>query len=187
VFWGLCAAFLFQPWFTVSGPPEGPEAKSNSITGWQIVKGTAEGIARPGPKGIDPPVAGMGSGQVPAGVSSAVAGLYMMAAGPCLFAVGLLLGPVAAWNALRREGQGAGWPFLVCWVGLLTYVIGWKLTVRVEAVGEFLRLAARSGASIGASGWTYLMLTILIPICLIARGKPDYALEDAIRLRAARG
>ena len=184
IMWGMCVGFLFVPWFTISAKqsPAGPTV-SQSLTGWQIVKATADGIsasARHAGGGVP---TGVDMGQMPEGVASILAGTLMLVAGPCVYAAGLLVAVVIAWVVHRCDGKGAAWPFVVCWIGLLTFIVGWKLIASCEPVSQLLEASAKTGASIGASGWAYLMLLVLIPMCMIARSRPDHELDRVLARR----
>ena len=181
IMWAVCIAFLFMPWLSASVRScQVAESVTMSVSGWRIARGTVEAISG-NPAEAWRVACQPGDVNAPPGMQTAGVGATMMGFGPCVYVLGLLAALVVAYFAYHRDGQGALWPFLICWLGLLVYIIGWQLIAKASAVGEALTVAKQSGASIGVAGWAYLMLMILIPICLIAKARPDYALADAIR------
>ncbi len=190
VMWGMCVAFLFAPWFGVSIAGEaamaggGPaQSMTETVSGWQFVKATVEGLA--GGTGEDrSPLfeSGMSFDDLPKGAGRVVTGGLMMVVGPNLFAFGLALALLLAFVACKRGGKGAGWPFFIAWAGMLSFIGGWHVITSGEEVSRMMQMVETNGITVGPSPWAYLMALLLIPMALIARSQPDHDLQDAIAL-----
>ncbi len=172
---GMCVGFLFLPWFTASAQnPFTKKTESQSLTGWQIMNAVIDGIreASRSPEVVP----GFTDVDVPKGAGAIVAGGLMMTGGPCVFAGGLLLAVILIWVIYKHDGKGAGWPFAICWLALMAFIIGWHLVAQSSPMGEMLSQMHKMGFSVGVSPWAYLMLFILVPMTLIARMRPDHLL-----------
>ncbi|NLF31454.1 MAG: hypothetical protein GX591_11290 [Planctomycetes bacterium] len=181
ILWGLCAGALFLPWYGVS-VSTGAETVSESITGYEFVVMVCDGVnnatARAEAEDLPVPTKYM---NMPEGSGRLLVGAAMMAFGPCVYVLGLLLMIVIVPIAAGKDGAGAMWPFLTCLVGLGGFVIGWHIMAGSELMAPGLEIASQIGASIGPSGWAYTMALLLVPFTLIARAKPDYRLVQAVQ------
>jgi len=175
---GMCVGFLFLPWFTASVQnPFTKKVESQSLTGWEFVSAVVEGIRQASRTPEAMP--GFSNMDIPKGAGPIVAGVLMITFSPCVFAAGLVLAVILAWVVYKRDGKGAGWPFFLCWLALVSFVIGWQLVSRSEPLSEMMTQMEKMGFSVGVSGWAYLMVFLLIPMGLIARMRPDHTLDVA--------
>ncbi len=179
---GLCAGFLFMPWFTVTGAdPQTGEVAPQSVAGWPIVKAVVGGLIHSASsnRGDLPGIGDFVS--APDGTGAIVAGGLMMVFGPCVYTLGLLLTIPISFAVYHRDGRGAVWPFAACFAGLAAFVVGWRMIAAAEPFTSILDVAGQVGVSIGASGWAWAMALVLIPMGLIAKTKPDYNLIRAMQ------
>ena len=175
----LCAGFLFTPWWQLRLDVPNSEIKlEQSISGYNVVRGTLRGLGGEKPAILKQAQAG---GSLPAGATRLVLGAMMMAWGPNVYALGLALSLVFAYVAYKCDGRHAIWPYLTCGLGLLLFISGWHLVVSFAPLAESLNTAEEQGAIVGVTSWAYIGLFVLMPLCFIARGRPDYILEDARR------
>ena len=172
--WLSCMGFLWAPWFT--SPKQigaSDQVLSRPMTGWQVLEmsidSAAIGIRSPRLGSIRAVPAMIGLDAMPTDRAS-LAGLALMAFSPGLYGLALVLGVVMAFYAFAQEGKGMGWPFLLCWLSLLCFLVGWLL------VGQALPLT-EGPTSIGISTWLHLMLLALIPMTLVARMRPDFDIQ----------
>jgi hypothetical protein len=173
---GLCLGFFFMPWFSSSFQLiPGTEAVTTSVSGWGIVSELCQNLSNPSistsfaPSGTTRPSP---SGSMPAGASAAFVGGIMLVFGPVVFVLGMLLSIIFAYVAYRRDGKSAHWPFVACMVGVGGFLLGWHLLTSYEPVKKVLAVASSMGAKFGPTVWTYLMIVLLIPMVIIARGQP---------------
>ncbi|MFW6146013.1 MAG: hypothetical protein ACOC7R_01615 [Planctomycetota bacterium] len=183
ILWGVCAGFLFLPWFSVAAAPPGEETVRESVTGYQFAKLVGQGIGKAridsgsnGSAHLPEPADFL---DVPDGAGRVIAGAGMMTFSPCVYVLGLLLVIAIVPIAARKDGAGAMWPSLACLVGLGGFIVGWHLLAGSEPLGPQLEIASQVGITIGVTGWAYAMVALLVPITLIARAKPDYRLIQA--------
>ena len=188
VMWMLCVGFLFMPWLSGSVRSCGMgQDTSRSMSVRRIVSNVI-GAVYIAPSALWRTVRNASTGaNLPPGMRTVGVGGLMMDFGACVYMLGLASAAFVAIIARRHSGRGALWPFLICWLGLAIFITGWQLIAHTPDVASVLDAESQFGASIGVAGWTYVMGLALIPICLIAKGKPDYALADAIRWSRERG
>ncbi len=180
ILWGLCAGFFFLPWFFVADSSTADQTVRNNHAGLELFKSTWQGMGSAG--------ADSGSTHLPYPIdffdvsddSGRIAiGAAMMKFSPCVFGLGLLLVIAIIPIATSKDGAGAMWPFLTCLLGLGGFIVGWHLVAGAEQAAPQLEIASQVGITVGVSGWAYAMAVVLVPIILIARGRPDYRLVQA--------
>lgn len=186
----VCVAVLFAPWFTVAYPdPAGGGIAEESLSAWKIVTGLAKALSGGAgsssgggsPGGPGNPFESM---SLPEGAAKAAAGVLLMGIGPCVYMLGLVLAAIFAYVAYKHEGAGAVWPFVAFSVGVSMFIIGWLMLASWEPLQAALAMASQFGASIGVSPWLYLIWFLIGAMAVIARGRPDFDLEEAARIYA---
>lgn len=183
--WGCGIGLFFLPWFHVSASgPNLPESVNESASGFMFVHSAVKGIVsakqQMNEAGVQklplPQLSDLA--QLGGEAARMVLGLVMFAVGPWIYAVGIVLGPILAIVAYKRDGRGAMWPFVVMGAGLAIHIFGWMNVAGNDMVSQVLEMASQAGLSIGISAWVYLGMIALVPMMLIARVRPDHAMEQ---------
>jgi len=171
---GICVGFFFLPWFSTSAKhPRTGQTVSQGASGWDIFHATIRGMAKLTVAGSDIGASQViGSNPMPPGFATVAAGGVMMIAGPFVYVLGLTLAGALAFVAYRFNGRGAVWPFIVCAIGILSFLVGWLLVSCTEPISSGLDMFEANGISIGVSTWLVAMLVLMVPMCPTALAKP---------------
>jgi len=169
---GLCVAFLFLPWFSVTGRrPCTGESETASVSGWDLLRATVQGLAEGAAAGGSGPGAAQCS-SLPPGLLTAAAGGILMVVAPCLYAAGIVLACVLACLSGRLRGRGVAWPFVVWAGGMAMFLVGWLVVSHVQPLRGALDALRSAGVDVGVSTWLYASLTATLGMALVARIRP---------------
>jgi hypothetical protein len=143
------------------------------LLGWQVIVHSTHACVcsaldtRVGFSHSLPEMVGLDS--VPAD-SPALAGAILMVYSPAFYGLSLLLGLVMLVVAYRHGGRGLVFPFVLYWLSLLGFLVGWLMVSQVVPVWR----AGPETATVGVSIWVYTMLLTLVPVTLLVRTRPEY-------------
>lgn len=185
---GTCVIFLWLPWWGSWLEKEEMRAEvekalgtrhiDNFITGWDQVRLPGQVSSKTSS------IQGLDSGKLASSKGNLHLGVTLFTWAPTVFAAGLALAGLMVVVTYHTDGRGAIWPFLVCWAGLLMYIAGWQMMITSSPFAEFYKGLTQGGMfALGMTKWMYGMLILLIPVCMIARLRPDRSLESAQMIR----
>ena len=185
---GTCVAFLWLPWWGSWLEKEEMRAEvekalgtrhiDNFFTGWDQVRLPGQVSSKTSS------IQGLDTGKLASLKGNMHLGVTLFTWAPTVFAAGLALAGLMVVVAYHTDGRGAIWPFLVCWAGLLMYIAGWQMMITSSPFAEFYKGLTQGGMfALGMTKWMYGMLILLIPVCMIARLRPDRSLESVEMIR----